>query len=229
MADRFAVTERTRVRRKPMRADYDRAAIYAILDEALIASVGVVIDGRPHVQPMIHVRIGDDIILHGIAANRLLGLLAAGGEACLNVTLIDALVLARTIEDHSLHYRSVTLFARATEIEDPGEKAEVMKAVFTSLVRSGRYATLPPLDLAYLKMTRVLRLPIEEASAKINQGIPDATAGPAGIWSGTIPLALSATTPIPDPRTTAEALDPGDSITNYRRRPAPERSPIPNP
>lgn len=216
MADDFPITERTRVRRKPMRACYDRETLYAILDEALIASVAMVVDGSPQVQPMIHARIGDDIILHGLATNRLLGLLAAGAEACLNVTLLDALVLARRIEDHSFHYRSVTLYGRASPVEDPEEKQALMEKVFSSLVRSGRYATLPPLDLQYLKGTSVLRLSIGEAVGKINSA-SETGEGPAGIWSGLIPLSLTAGAPEPDERTRREALAPEPSVAAYRR------------
>jgi nitroimidazol reductase NimA-like FMN-containing flavoprotein (pyridoxamine 5'-phosphate oxidase superfamily) len=223
MAESFPVTDRTRVRRKAKRATYDRATLYAILDEALIASVAVVIDGQPQVQPMIHVRVGDDIILHGLATNRLLDALLGGAEACLNVTLVDALVLACRIEDHSFHYRSVTLYAKAAEVKDAGEKMALMGQVFASLVRSDRYASLPPLDAAYLKGTRVLRLPIGECVGKINDGHSDGTQdadpadGAAGIWSGIVPLALRAGTPIPDRRTAAEAIEPDGTIGNYGR------------
>lgn len=217
MSDSLPVTERTRVRRKAGRARHDRATIHAILDEAMIAAVAVVIDGRPHVQPMIQVRVGDDVILHGLATNRLIGLLAGGAEACLNVTLVDGLVLARRIEDHSLHYRSVTLFATAQEVTDEEEKAALMAAVFAALVRSGRYASLPPLARGYLKGTRVLRLPIVEAVAKVNEELPDADDGPAGIWSGVVPLGLRAGPPLPDRRTLVEALNADESISGYSR------------
>jgi nitroimidazol reductase NimA-like FMN-containing flavoprotein (pyridoxamine 5'-phosphate oxidase superfamily) len=218
MAESFAITDWTRIRRKAKRARYDRDTLYAILDEALIASVSIVVEGRPRVQPMIHARIGDEIVLHGHAGNHLLSLLAGGAEACLNVTLVDALVLARTIADHSLHYRSVTLYGRAAEVDDPAEKMGLMEKVFGSLVRSGRYATLPPLDLQYLRGTRVLRMPIGEAVGKINDEMVGEDDGPGGLWSGIIPLSLRAGEPRPDERTRLERVEPDASIANYDRR-----------
>jgi nitroimidazol reductase NimA-like FMN-containing flavoprotein (pyridoxamine 5'-phosphate oxidase superfamily) len=217
MAETVAITARTRMRRKAKRACYDRDTLYAILDEALIASVAVVDDGRPRVQPMIHARIGDEIVLHGHAGNHLLSLLADGAEACLNISLVDGLVLARTIADHSLHYRSVTLFGRAANVEDPAEKLALMEKVFASLVRSGRYATLPPLDPQYLKGTRVLRMPIEEAVGKVNDEHSSPDDGPAGLWSGLIPLSLHAGDPRPDDRTRLEQVEPDASIAAYDR------------
>ena len=222
-ADEFAVTDRTRVRRKPMRATYDRQTLYAILDEALIASVAVVIDGHPRVQPMIHARVGDTIILHGLATNRLLTTLAGGAELCLNVTLLDALVVARKIEDHSMLYRSVTLYGRAREIGDPATKLATMERVFASLVGRDRFATLPPLNPAYLKGTMVLELPIVEAVGKVNREVPT-DEGADGIWSGTVPLRLAASAPRPDGRTKAEGLRPDVMLIDYRRpRPSDEK------
>src|SRR5690349_21635124 len=122
----FPITNRTRMRRKASRATYDRDTIYAIVDEALTASVAAVIDGRPQVQPMIHVRIGDDIILHGLGGNQLLSVIAAGGEACINVMLLDALAMARRIEDHSMLYRSATMYGRGQQVRDEAEKAAIM-------------------------------------------------------------------------------------------------------
>jgi len=211
-----AATSRTRVRRKPERACYDRKTIFAILDEALFVSVAAVIEGQAHVQPMIHARVGEELILHGHANNRLLELMAGGAPACLNATLVDGLVLARRIEDHSFHYRSVTLFARASEVAIAADKQRLMQAVFESLVRSARYDALPELEEAYLATTRVLRLPIVEAVAKVNANRPGPD-GPPGIWSGILPMRLTAGIPEPDERSVAEGLTPGPSISHYSR------------
>lgn len=216
MADDFTVTERTRVRRKPARATYDRALLYAILDEGLIASVAVVIDGKPRVQPMIHARIGDTVILHGLATNRLLTTLAGGAELCLNVTLLDALVVARRIEDHSMHYRSATLYGRVRVIADAAGKLAAMERVFASLVGQERFTTLPPLDAAYLRGTMVLELPIVEAVGKVNREAPTED-GADGVWSGLVPLRLAASAPWPDGRTKAEGLRPDFTLIDYRR------------
>lgn len=199
----FPITDRTRMRRKAKRATYDRALIHAILDEALIAAVAVSIDGQPHVQPMIHVRDGESLILHGLATNRLLSHIAAGGEACINVALIDALVLARRTEDHSMHYRSATVYGRGELVADEAEKTRLMHKVFNHLVKTDRLQHLPDLPDGYLKGTMVVLVPIEEAVGKVNAGIAT-DGGPEGIWSGIIPVEVQKQQPIADERTCAE-------------------------
>ena len=212
----FPVTERTRMRRKAKRATYDRNTIYAILDEALIASVAVSIDGAPHVQPMIHCRVGDELILHGLATNRLLSHIAGGGETCINVSIIDALAVARRIEDHSMHYRSATIYGRGSNVEDEGEKHRLMEGVFASLVGSGRFGALPPLPENYLGGTMVVRVPIEEAIGKVNDQVATGE-GEAGIWSGLIPVTTTFGTPQADDRSGAEELETPPALARYRR------------
>jgi len=207
----FPVTERTRMRRKAKRATYDRAQVYGILDEALIASVAVSIDDQPHVQPMIHVRDGDQLILHGLATNRLLSHIAGGGEACINVTMIDALVLARRTEDHSMHYRSATVYGRGALVEDEAEKLALMHKVFNHLVKTERLQHLPPLPDGYLKGTMVVLVPIEEAVGKVNQGIAT-DEGPEGIWSGLVPVEVSKGDAVADGRTLSEGARAGAPI-----------------
>lgn len=198
----FPVTGRTRMRRKAKRATYDRDLVHAVLDEALIASVAISIDGQPHVQPMIHVRDGERLILHGLATNRLLSAIAAGAEACINVALIDALVLARRIEDHSMHYRSATVYGRGTLVEDEAEKQRLMEQVFAHLVKSDRLRHLPPLPDGYLKGTMIVLVPIDEAVGKVNEGVPTDD-GPEGIWSGIVPVGVHKLAPVADARTQA--------------------------
>ena len=216
MDETFPVTPHTRMRRKAKRATYDRDTIYAILDEALIASVTVMIDGRPHVQPMIHCRIGDRLILHGLATNRLLGAIAEGAEACINVFLLDALAIARKIEDHSMLYRSATLYGRGQVVADEQEKMAIMEQVFASLVGSGRFATLPPLRPGYLRGAMVNAIPIEEAVGKVYDQV-DTDGGPDGIWSGLIPVSLAFGAPLADARSALEELTPASELVNYRR------------
>jgi nitroimidazol reductase NimA-like FMN-containing flavoprotein (pyridoxamine 5'-phosphate oxidase superfamily) len=211
MAERYPVTERTRMRRRAKRATYDRALVHAILDEALIASVGVSIDGQPHVQPMIHVRDGERLILHGLASNRLLSAIAGGAEACINVAIIDALVLARRTEVHSMHYRSATLYGRGELVEDEAEKLRLMEHVFTHLVKSDRLGHLPPLPDGYLKGTMVVLVPIDEAVGKVNEGVPTDD-GPAGIWSGIVPLRTEQLEPVADERTVSEGGERGAPV-----------------
>ena len=212
----FPITDRTRMRRKASRATYDRDTIYTIIDEALTASVAAVIDGRPQVQPMIHVRIGDDIILHGLGGNRLLSTIAAGGEACINVMLLDALAMARRIEDHSMLYRSATIYGRGNEVVDEAEKAAIMDQVFASIVRSNRLEKLEPLAPGYLGGTVVVRVPIDEAVGKVNTKVATGD-GVEGLWSGYVRLATAYAPLEPDERTRREGTAPDPSISGYRR------------
>ena len=199
----FPVTDRTRMRRKAKRATYDRELIFSILDEALIASVAVSIDGQPHVQPMIHVRDGDRLILHGLGTNRLLSHVAAGGDACINVAIIDAMVMARRTEDHSMHYRSATVYGRGEQVHDEAEKQRLMHKVFNHLVKTERLQHLPELPPGYLKGAMVVLVPIEEAVGKVNAGVATDD-GPEGVWSGIIPIQVRKLEPIADDRTRLE-------------------------
>jgi nitroimidazol reductase NimA-like FMN-containing flavoprotein (pyridoxamine 5'-phosphate oxidase superfamily) len=204
----FAVTERTRMRRRANRATYDRELVHAILDEALIASVAVTIDGQPHVQPMIHVREGEMLILHGLATNRLLSHIAKGNEASINVTLLDAFVLARRINDHTMHYRSATVYGRGELVTDYAEKQRLMDHVFKHLVKTDRLRHLPPLPDKYLDGTMVVTVPITEAVGKVNKGIAT-DEGPDGIWSGLVPVQVQKLAPIADDRTRSEGAQRG--------------------
>ena len=212
----FEVTDRTRMRRKASRATYDRDTIYAILDEALTAAVAIVIDGRPQVQPMIHHRIGDDIILHGLRGNRLLSLIADGGEACINAMLLDALAMARKIEDHSMLYRSATIYGRGREVVDEAEKAAIMAQVFQAIVRSGRMSDLSPLQPGYLGGTLVVRVPIDEAVGKVNEHVATSD-GAAGVWSGYIRVSAGFGPVEPDERTRRDGISTPPDIAAYRR------------
>jgi nitroimidazol reductase NimA-like FMN-containing flavoprotein (pyridoxamine 5'-phosphate oxidase superfamily) len=199
------------MRRKAMRATYDRDTVHAILDDALIASVAVSIDGAPHVQPMIHVRDGEMIILHGLATNRLLSHIASGGEACINVALIDALVLARRTEDHSMHYRSATVYGRGALVEDEAQKQALMHKVFNHLVKTDRLTHLPPLPAGYLKGTMVVLVPIEEAVGKVNDAVATDD-GPDGVWSGLVPVEVRKGEPVADERTRSESAELGAPV-----------------
>jgi len=217
MPDQFARTARTTMRRRARRATYDVDTVHAILDEALIASVAVAIDGVAHVQPMIHARIGDELILHGLATNRLLNAIAGGGEACINVAIIDALAVCRRIEDHSMLYRSATVYGRGRLLADESEKAAIMTQVFESLVGKSRTGALPPLPEGYLEGTMVVVVPIEEAVGKVNSDVPTEE-GPEGAWSGFVPVEVAYGEPRPDGRTAAEGLSPPPDLTPRRKR-----------
>jgi uncharacterized protein len=201
MATALPVTGRTKLRRKPMRGSHERAAIDAILDEALICHVGFAAEHGPVVIPMAHVRVGDQLYIHGSAVNHMLGALAGGIEACVTVTLLDGLVLARTAFHHSVNYRSVVLFGRAVRIDDPQAKLAALAALVDHIAPDRSSACRPP-NAKELTATTVLGLPIAEASAKIRSGPPipdDGEDAELPYWAGVIPLHTSRGTPITAP------------------------------
>jgi nitroimidazol reductase NimA-like FMN-containing flavoprotein (pyridoxamine 5'-phosphate oxidase superfamily) len=207
------VTDRTRVRRLPKRADYDLATIHAILDEALLCHVGFVVEGSPVVIPTIHWRGGDQLYFHGSAASRMLRSLRDGIEACVTVTLLDGLVLARSAFHHSMNYRSVVVFGTARVVEGE-EKLRALDDLVEHVVR-GRSSEVRPPNEIELKQTLVLALPIAEASAKIRAGGPvdDEADYALPVWAGVLPLTLTPGVPLPD----NEAPLPG-YIARYRRK-----------
>ena len=195
-----APSERARVRRAPARADYDRATIDAILDEALVAHLGFTVDGQPYVIPTLHARSGDEIYLHGSAASRMVTMLGAGIPVCLTVTLIDGLVLARSAFHHSMNYRSVVVLGRARLVEGPEEREAALEA-FTERLVPGRWAEVRPPSRQELKGTRVLALSLQESSAKVRTGGPvdDQEDYASDAWAGTVPLRLQPGAIEPDP------------------------------
>lgn len=190
---------RTTVRRLPKRGDYDRATINAILDEALICHIGFIAEGSPVVIPTIHARAGETLYVHGSAASRMLRTLREGVPACVTVTLLDGLVLARSTFHHSMNYRSVVIFGTAREVVDREEKLRALEAIVEH-VAPGRSAVARPPNEEELRATMVLALPIEEASAKIRTGPPldDADDYKLDVWAGVIPMRLVAGEPIED-------------------------------
>ena len=211
-------TDRVRLRRKRERGSYDRAAIDAILDEALVAHLGIVDDdGQPFVVPILHARCGDVVYCHGSAAGRTMRALAAGVPVCLTVSLIDWLVLARSAMHHSANYRSAMILGRARSVEDPAEKLAAPEAIVEHIV-PGRWADVRPPTEKELKATAFLALPIEEASAKARSGPPvddeEDYALPA--WAGVLPLHTHAGEPAPDPRL-PDGLAAPAYLNDYRR------------
>ena len=210
-------TERTRLRRRPARASYDRALVDALLDEALVCHVGFVVDGQPYVIPTIHARAGDRLYVHGSAASRMLRTLAGGVELCVTVTLVDGLVLARSAFHHSLNYRSVVILGTAVPVTDPAEKLAALERVVEHVV-PGRWREVRPPTTQELQATLVLALPIAEASAKIRTGPPldDEADYALPAWAGEIPLRLTPLTPVPDARL-APGIVPSHVVTGYHR------------
>jgi uncharacterized protein len=197
-------TTRTKLRRKPSRGSHDRSTIEAILDEALVCHVGVVDGGAPVVTPTLHARVGSTVYLHGSSASRTLRG-ARGVEICLTATLIDGLVLARAVMHHSANYRSAMVFGVGELVEDEGEKLRALEALVEKLV-PGRWADARPPTARELRATAVLRLPLEEASAKVRSGPPldDEEDMSLPVWAGVVGLRTVAAEPEPD-----ELLRPG--------------------
>lgn len=198
-------TPRTTGRRRD-RMEYDRAAIHAVLDEALICHVGFVDEGgQPHVIPTIHWRIGDTLYLHGAKASRLMKVLAAGAPVCVTVALLDGLVLARSAFHHSMNYRSVIVYGRCSAVSDPAEKARVLAPLTEKLVPGRSRAARAP-DDKELAATAVVALPLEEVALKARRGgvIDDEEDMSLPVWAGVLPLRLAPGTPEPD-----AALAPG--------------------
>jgi nitroimidazol reductase NimA-like FMN-containing flavoprotein (pyridoxamine 5'-phosphate oxidase superfamily) len=211
-----APSSRTRVRRMPARAEYEREAVEAILDEALVAHLGFAVDGEPYVIPTLHARVGENVYFHGSSASRTVRALAAGAQMCLTVTLLDGLVLARSAVHHSVNYRSVVVLGQATAIVEPSEKMAAIEA-FTERLIPGRWAEVRPPSAKELKAIQVLSLPLSEASAKLRGGPPmdDEEDYSLQAWAGTIPLDLVAGAPIPDTRL-AEGIPLSPSAEAWR-------------
>ena len=213
MSEPYTPTARTRVVREPDRAVYDRAAAYQILDEGFICHVGFVVDSHPFVIPTGYGRAGDNLYIHGSAASRMLRRIDQGVPVCVTVTLLDGLVLARSIFNHSMNYRSVVVLGTAVAVEDPKEKLEALR-LLSEHILPGRWAESRQPNEREIKATLVMRLPITEFSAKVRQGPPVDDEDDYGFptWAGVIPLEIVAGTPINDPR-----LDPQTPVPSYTR------------
>ena len=198
MGSAYEKTDRSRVRTRASRGNYDREVVHAILDEALICHLGFVVADQPYVIPTIHARDGEVLYLHGSPASRMLNELAEGVRCCVTATLVDELVLARSAKQHSLNYRSAVVFGTATEITDVEEKAAALATVVEHIA-PGRAETIRGPSEAEMETTFVLRMPIEEASAKIREGGPKDKEDDLenGAWAGVLPVSLQPGTPIP--------------------------------
>jgi len=211
---------RTRVRRAPSRADYDRATIDAILDEGLVAHLGFAMAGQPYVIPTLHARVGDVVYVHGSTASRAIRTVGAGVPACLTVTLLDGIVLARSAFHHSMNYRSVVVLGEARAVSEREELMLALRA-FTERVVPGRWDEVRPPSAQELKGTRVLALKLDESSAKVRTGPPvdDEEDHALDVWAGVIPIGLTAQPPVEDPRLRA-GVDPTDTVREWN----PQRS-----
>jgi len=217
MPDIFAPTDRTRLVREAHRAVYDRECIYKILDEALVCHVGFAVEGQPFVIPTMFARIGDYIYFHGSAASRMLRNLAGGAPVCVTVTLTDGLILARSVFNHSMNYRSVVALGHAKLIDDPAEKLRALQA-FTEKLIPGRWNDARQPNERELKASSILELPLTEISAKVRTGDVEDNADDyaLNVWAGVIPLRLVADPPIRDSRCDASMPTPAYA-TSFRR------------
>lgn len=208
---------RTTVKRLAKRGDYDRDTINAILDEALICHLGFVVDGAPVVIPTIHTRIGETLYFHGSGASRMLRSLREGVDACVTVTILDGLVMARSAFHHSMNYRSVVVLGKGREVVEREEKIQVLEALVEHVCR-GRVRDVRPPSEAELKQTLVIALPLVEASAKIRTGpaVDDEDDYALPIWAGVIPLSLTPSEPVDDERLVA-GLSAPEYARNYGR------------
>ena len=194
------VPDHLRVKREPQRGVYDRETIDAILDEALVCHLGFAVDGQPYVIPTLHARVGDLLYVHGSAASRMLRRAAEGIPICVTVTLLDGLVLARSVFNHSINYRSVVVLGTAALVEGD-EKLAALRA-FSEHVAPGRWDAVRAPTEQELKATWILSLPLAEASAKVRSGPPEDEPEDVGfpVWGGVVPVHLAVEAPLPDER-----------------------------
>jgi len=207
-------TQRTRVVREPERAVYDREAVYRILDEGFICHVGFSVDGQPFVIPTSYGRENANLYIHGSAASRMLRQLKTAVPVCVTVTLLDGLVLARSVFNHSMNYRSVVILGKATLVDNPEEKLAALR-ILSEHILPGRWDDARQPNERELKATSVLRVPIEEFSAKVRTGPPidDEEDYSFPTWAGVVPLEMSAGKAIGDPR-----LETGRDVPEYVRK-----------
>ncbi len=213
MPDQFAVSDRTRVVREANRAVYDRDAIYKILDEGFVCHVGFTADAQTYVIPTMFARVQDAIYFHGSAASRMLRGVGSGLNVCISVTLTDGLVLARSVFNHSMNYRSVVALGNATIVDDPAEKLAALQA-FTEKLLPGRWNDARQPNERELKATSILRLPLTEVSAKVRTGgvEDDADDYALNVWAGIVPLRLVADSPVREERCDAAIPTPAYAL-----------------
>ena len=216
----FPQTARTTLKRLPYRGSYDRELIDQILDEGFVCHVGFVVDGQPFVIPTGYARVGGKLFIHGSQASRMLRTLGKGIDVCLTVTLIDGLVLARSAFHHSMNYRSVVVFGRATAVDDPEEKIVALRALSEHMI-PGRWDDVRQPNEREVQLTTVLSLSLHEASAKVRTGPPldDEEDYELPIWAGIIPLRIVADPPRGDMRSPTN-IDAPRYALNYDRLPS---------
>ena len=222
--NKFSPTARTTLKRLPYRGSYDRELINQILDEGFVCHVGFAVDGQPFVIPTGYARVGDKLFIHGSQASRMLRTLGKGIDVCLTVTLIDGLVLARSAFHHSMNYRSVVVFGRATAVDDPEEKIVALRALSEHMI-PGRWDDVREPNEREVQLTTVLSLSLNEASAKVRTGPPldDEEDYELSVWAGVIPLQMVADAPIADTRLPTNIDTPRYALDYERSHQKPDR------
>jgi nitroimidazol reductase NimA-like FMN-containing flavoprotein (pyridoxamine 5'-phosphate oxidase superfamily) len=217
LPETFTPTERTRVVREPHRGSYDREIIYKILDEGFVCHVGFTMNGQPYVIPTMFARVGEAIYFHGSAASRTLRGVGGGLAVCVTVTLVDGLVLARSVFNHSMNYRSVVALGKATLVDAADEKLAALRA-FTEKILPGRWQDARQPNEKELKATSILRLALTEVSAKMRSGPveDDAADYELPVWAGLLPLHLAAGAPVRDERCDASLPVPA-CVSNFQQ------------
>ncbi len=218
MSESQLPTPRTRVVREPHRGVYDREALYRILDEGFLCHVGFAVDGQPFVIPTSYGRKDASLYIHGSAASRMLRQMKQDIPVCITVTLLDGLVLARSVFNHSMNYRSALILGKATLVDDPAEKLEALR-ILSEHILPGRWADSRQPNQSELKQTSVLRIPIEEFSAKVRVGpaVDDEEDYSFPTWAGVLPLEMKTGAPISDDRLDADRPVP-EYVQNYSRQ-----------
>ena len=213
----FTPTPRTTLKRLPRRGNFERELIYSILDEGLVCHVGFIYDNHPVVIPTAYGRAGAKLYIHGAKASRMMNVLRDGANVSVTVTLLDALVLARSAFHHSMNYRSVVIFGKVSEVLDREEKTEALRC-FTEHIVKGRWADVRPPSKAELDGTTVLSLPLEEASAKVRTGPPldDEEDYQLPVWAGVLQLRTKAGELVADPRL-QDGIEPPTYLRQYSR------------
>lgn len=226
LATMTAPSDRTALRRIPEKGAYDRQVIDGILDEALYCHLGFVFEGAPFVIPTIHAHLDDTVYVHGAAGSRMLKHLRKGFEACLTVTILDGLVMARSLFEHSMNYRSVMVLGPAHEVTDPDEKMVALEAI-ADHIAPGRWRDARGPTPVEFDKTRVIAMALDEASAKISTGPPEDNEDDyeLDVWAGVIPVKLVPGGLVPDPRlragieAPADLIDYADPSGDFRSRP----------
>jgi len=211
----FATEGKNRVRRRPDRGHYDKATVYGIIDEAMLCHIGFVQDGEPFVIPALHARKDDQLLIHGSSNSRLLKYLQAGNQVSINITILDGIVLAKTIFNQSVNYRSVVLFGKGRLIEDRDEKMEALEYL-TERIMPGVWGAARKPNKTELKATSIVSISLETASAKIRSGPPKDDAEDQGlpVWAGVLPIKQMIQTPIGTDYTD-EGMPVPDYVMNY--------------